>query len=102
MTLHLRVLGGLSLTGDSRRNDSPYQRRSLALLAVLAVHEDRGISREKLAALLWPESDEGNARNSLKQVIYLLRRDLGQEAVLGSGTLRLGSGTVTCDLVTFQ
>jgi DNA-binding SARP family transcriptional activator len=72
------------------------------LLAVLAVHESRGASREKLAALLWPESNETDARNSLKQVVYLLRRELGPNAILGSAELRLSSDLISCDLVTCQ
>src|SRR5688500_15895737 len=100
MTLHLTTLGSLSLTRGGRPvGGAASQRRSLALLAVLAAQERRGISREKLAALLWPESDQDNARNSLKQVVYLLRRDLGGAAVLGAAELRLGHDAISCDLV---
>jgi hypothetical protein len=42
----------------------------LALLALVAGHGDQGVSRDKLLAYLWPESDEARARNSLKQVLF--------------------------------
>ena len=101
MTLQLKVLGGLSLIRDGRAvGGGAAQRRSLALLAVLAAHEQRGASREKLAALLWPESDQEDARNSLKQTVYILRRELGPEVILGSAELRLD--LVSCDRVAFE
>ena len=103
MTLQLKVLGGVALTRDGRPVvGGASQRRSLALLAVLAAHEERGVSREKLAALLWPESDQEDARNSLKQVVYILRHELGPETVLGSRELQLDLGVVSCDRVVFE
>jgi DNA-binding SARP family transcriptional activator len=100
MALRLRVLGGLCLT----KHGSPVhgvagQRRSLALLALLAVHEQRGLSRDKVCAVLWPNADACQARNRLKQAVYSLRRELGTEAILGTIQLRLGTHVVTCDLV---
>jgi DNA-binding SARP family transcriptional activator len=78
------------------------QRRSLGLLAVLAGHQQGGVSREKLAALLWPESDRDGARNSLKQAVYILRHELGADLILGSAELRLNPDTVSCDRVAFE
>jgi eukaryotic-like serine/threonine-protein kinase len=75
------------------------QRRRLALLALLAAAGSRGLSRDKLVAYLWPESDESSARNSLKQALFALRRDLGGEVLLDSGTdLRLNPERIECDL----
>jgi DNA-binding SARP family transcriptional activator len=52
-------------------------RKTLALLAYLAV--ERGAhSREKIAALLWPESDAGQARTTLRSTLALLRTALGE------------------------
>jgi DNA-binding SARP family transcriptional activator len=52
-------------------------RKTLALLAYLAV--ERGAhSREKIAALLWPESEAGQARTTLRSTLALLRTALGE------------------------
>jgi DNA-binding SARP family transcriptional activator/TolB-like protein len=61
------------------------QRRTLALLAVLAVAGDRGISRDKLVALLWPEVDEERGRHSLTQALYAARRALEVEDLFVGG-----------------
>jgi DNA-binding SARP family transcriptional activator/tetratricopeptide (TPR) repeat protein len=100
---HLRVLGGLSLTRGERPVTGPAsQRRHRAVLAVLAVHGKTGISREKLAALLWPESNEANARNSLKQALHVLRQEIGRDATSGTTELRLNPVSVSCDLAEFE
>src|SRR5262245_23456724 len=102
-SVRLTVLGGASLTrSGSAMTGVASQRRSLALLAVLAVNEGRGISREKLTALLWPDADDESARNRLKQAIHVVRRELGADAVLGVNELRFGSSVVSCDLIDFE
>jgi len=62
--------GGEPLTGAAT------QRRSLALLALLATAGDGGLSRDKLIGLLWPDSDPERARHSLTQALYTTRRAL--------------------------
>ncbi len=51
-------------------------RKAIALLAFLAV-TDRPASRESLAALLWPDSDEAAARGALRRTLSVLRSALG-------------------------
>ena len=45
-----------------------------ALLCYLAVEADRPHSREVLAALLWPDYPEQEARNNLRYALYNLRQ----------------------------
>ncbi len=49
--------------------------------------------RERVATLLWPESDEQAARNALRQRLFRLRKQLG-DVVSGSSTLALAPGVV--------
>ncbi len=51
--------------------------KALALLAYLAVTPDRPRPRESLAALLWPEQPEENARHSLRQALTTVRKAIG-------------------------
>lgn len=54
----------------------------MALLALLAGHDPTGISRDKLLAYLWPESDSAHARNSLKQGLFSLRRAFDRRVIV--------------------
>jgi hypothetical protein len=88
--LQLRTLGGLALQRDGTLLDQVNaQRKALALLAVLAAAGASGLGREKVMLLLWPESDAGRARGALKQMLHILRRQLGSpDAILGTTELR--------------
>jgi len=101
--LLLKTLGGLSVERDGvPAIGAAQQRKPLALLALLAAAGRRGISRDKLTAYLWPESDTEHARNMLKQVCYALRRDLNApELLLGTIEVRLNPEVITSDIGTF-
>jgi DNA-binding SARP family transcriptional activator len=60
------------------------------LLAWLAL--EGPTARERLAALLWPESSAEAARNALRQRLFRLRRQCGGDVVAGSTTLALAVG----------
>ena len=102
--IRLRVLGGFALEGPSGAAPLPRpQRRGDAVLAVLAVCGDLGCTRDRLLALLWPESDEARASQGLRDALYAIRRALGPDAVLSVGRLlRLDPTGVACDVVTFM
>lgn len=51
--------------------------KGFALLAYLAMHAGRSVGRGILADLLWGDRVEAQARQSLRQAILTLRRDLG-------------------------
>jgi serine/threonine-protein kinase len=84
----LRTLGTTALERDEVAVGGPAtQRRRIALLALLAVAADLGVTRDKLVAYLWPERDE-RARHLLNQMLYSLRRELGEdELFLGTDPL---------------
>jgi DNA-binding SARP family transcriptional activator/TolB-like protein/Tfp pilus assembly protein PilF len=102
--LYLRVLGGLTLENGGAAVAGPAaQRKRLALLAFLALSTDRGVSRDKLLAVFWPESDMERARGTLKQSLYALRHELGDiEIVLGTAELRLNRAVIQCDAQVFE
>ena len=102
--LRLLTFGGLSLVDNGVAvTGAASQRSRLALLAVMASAGAAGISRDKLLALLWPESDEERARHALKQGVYALRRDLGNEnAVVGTATLSLDPTVIPSDVREFD
>ena len=102
--LELRTFGGLSIKdGGAPITGAATQRKTLALLALLAAAGKNGLSRDKLIAYLWPESDAEHGRNLLNQASYALRRDLRErDVLLGASELRLNPDVVASDLQAFE
>ncbi|MDH3495223.1 MAG: hypothetical protein OER21_00460 [Gemmatimonadota bacterium] len=101
----LHLLGGLSLHGPDGpiKARSGSQRRPLALLALLAIAGEDGLTRDRLIGLLWPEMDEPRARHNLSDVAHNIRHDLGPECLLTRGdVLWLAQTCVTADVVQFE
>jgi TolB-like protein/DNA-binding SARP family transcriptional activator/Flp pilus assembly protein TadD len=101
--LRVRVLGGFALE-ESAGAAAPAlsQRRAEAVLAVLAVCGDLGCTRDRLIALLWPESDESRSRHGLRNALHAIRQALGPDAVLSAGdVLRLDPTLIVSDVVVF-
>jgi DNA-binding SARP family transcriptional activator len=78
------------------------QRRRLALLALLATARERGVSRDRLMAYLWPEHDSEHARHSLSQLVYAIRQDLGDVVHGGVDPLRLDPAVIETDVAAFE
>lgn len=75
------------------------QRKRLALLALLAASRNGGLSRDKIIAYLWPESDDEQGRHALSQTLYALRRELGDQCIItGIDDLRLNHEVVPSDV----
>ncbi|MFL5493635.1 MAG: hypothetical protein ACJ8DC_04530, partial [Gemmatimonadales bacterium] len=75
--LHLKTFGGLSVDSEGiPGTGAARQRKTLGLLALLAAAGRGGLSRDKLIASLWPETDAEHGRALLNQACYALRRDL--------------------------
>jgi len=102
--LVLELLGSLSL-----RNETPpvpvsaQQKKSLGLLAILALAGRQGFPRDRIEAYLWPESSAPLAQHSLDQAVYAIRHALGSDFILSSGReLRLNPDLVQVDAWEFE
>src|SRR5438874_667111 len=102
--LHLKTFGGLSVSVDDAPGvGAAQQRKTLALLALLAAAGKSGLGRDKLVAYLWPEADAEHARGLLKQACYALRRDLHQpDLLLGTIQLALSPAIIASDVQAFE
>ncbi len=103
--LRLHTFGGLRLEGPEGLISGPAaRRRPLAVLAVVAAAGTKGITRERLVGVLWPDVSEEQGRHTLAQVLYALRKDLGLPDLLepAAPTLRLNRGLITSDVGDFD
>ena len=102
--LRLRTLGGLTIEDEKGPLAGAVARkRSLALLALVGLATEQGLSRDRVLAYLWPESDTDRARNNLKQTLFQLRQDLHEDVFARSpGLLRLDAGAISVDACDFQ
>ena len=100
--LRLVTFGGLAL---ERPDGSPPPRlrpQRLAILSVLASAGDRGVSRERMSGLFWPDADEERARHSLRQALYSLRQEIGAEVVRSDAILSLDRSALGSDISDFR
>ena len=72
-TLSVRLLGGFRLEHDGAVIDL-VSARAQELVAYVLLERGRPVTRASLAYLLWPDTDEAQARTNLRKVLYQLRR----------------------------
>jgi DNA-binding SARP family transcriptional activator len=78
------------------------RRKPLALLAVVAASGDRGVERDGIATMLWPDLDDMHARRALSQTLYALRRELGDDVLRDTPRLIVDPTKLTSDAAEFQ
>ena len=84
--MRLRTIGGLWIEAERAPVLGP---RQLALLALVAAAGKQGISRERVVGIFWGETADDQARHTLRQTLYNLRRGAGRELITGATQLRL-------------
>ncbi|MFQ5664706.1 MAG: BTAD domain-containing putative transcriptional regulator [Terriglobia bacterium] len=104
--LTLTLLGGYQgRRGDGHELKLP-TKKGWGLISYLALHLDQPVSREKLAALLWGERFEEQARGSLRQTLYEVRTGLGSDLAdritATRATISLGGDGVCVDAQRFE
>lgn len=102
--LTLKLFGAPTLEGpDAAVTGRGVRGPRLGILAVLALSRGRPVSRDRLAALLWPEADTQRARAQLSDALYLIRSVLGENAILATGDgLVLNPDVVGSDVAEFE
>lgn len=73
-TIAARLFGGFELTDADGKELTLTTRKARALLAFLLVEAGQWHSRERLAGLLWGDRAQTQARNSLNQALYEIRK----------------------------
>jgi DNA-binding SARP family transcriptional activator/dipeptidyl aminopeptidase/acylaminoacyl peptidase len=105
--IEFRTLGTLDLrAADGRELHSLLaQPKRIALLAYLCIAHPRGFHRrDTLLGLFWPDADQEHARTSLRKSLHLLRRALGDDAIVSRGDeeVAVDFQRVSCDVAVFE
>jgi DNA-binding SARP family transcriptional activator/tRNA A-37 threonylcarbamoyl transferase component Bud32 len=82
--IELATLGGASIRRDgSEFTGLSAQKQKVALISYLAI--EGPVARDNLLGLFWPQKPEEKARHSLSQILYAVRKELGEECVSVAG-----------------
>ena len=105
--LHLELLGDFRLRDESGALVTISAKKSQAMLAFLGVKPSTLVSRDKIANLLWSSTAPEQARQSLRQTLSTLRRELAQVSskkilVEEGDFLSLDASTVHVDVVELE
>jgi DNA-binding SARP family transcriptional activator len=103
--LSVDILGGFTV----RRSDGePVElptRKAQALIAFLALTGTTAHTREKLASLLWNASGPEQARQSLRQTLFTIRRAFGEElspVALDNDSVSIDASRLSVDALEFE
>lgn len=104
MLVHLQLLGGFQLTIGPGEAVAMPTRKAQALIAYLAMRPGQRHSRDKLAALLWGDRGEPQARHSLRQTLLAIRKALpgNRELVYADATSIGIDRSVEVDVARFE
>jgi DNA-binding SARP family transcriptional activator len=102
-SMRLELLGDLLIRSGDGSLVTIGAKKSQALLAYLAIKPAQHVSREKLAGLLWSSTGPDQARQSLRQTLSTVRKELaqiapGQKMLIEEGDLLSLDRSVTCDV----
>ena len=104
--LRLQLLGGIQLAAPDGRDLRPLigRPKRFAVLAYLAAQEPgKFVRRDVLTVLFWPEMDQSGARKAVRQALYVLRTDLGEDVfeAVGDDEVRVSPERLWCDVPAF-
>jgi SARP family transcriptional regulator, regulator of embCAB operon len=86
----IQLCGEITVELEGRRLEADLPGRQGRLLFVyLVLNRAHAVSRDELAAAIWPEEAPARADSNLRVVVSRLRKALGHDALLGRADLRL-------------
>ena len=105
--MRLELLGDLLIRSGDGSLVTIGSKKSQALLAYLAIKPGQHVSREKLAGLLWSSTGPDQARQSLRQTLSSVRKDLAHIApdhklLIEESDLLSLDRSVSCDVAEME
>ncbi len=106
--LHIQCLGDLQMRSSAGALVTISAKKSQALITFLAAKPGQRVSRDKVAMLLWSSTGPEQARQSLRQTLSTLRKELTQISpasrilVEENDLLGVDENVLDVDVVTFE
>lgn len=96
----INVLGPFSMIGDTGQPAVFEARSAAAVVALVALAKGRPVSRDSIAATLWPEQEESSARTNLRKALQRVHKaTAGENPFLTDGDqLRFDPARVETDI----
>jgi len=104
--IRVQILGSVEIQKDDRAVESILDApKRLGLFTYLLLARPRGFQRrDKVLALFWPDRGQTAARNALSNLLYHIRRALGNEVIVNRGSGEIGANreAVWCDVLAYE
>src|SRR5215469_14904508 len=97
----VNLLGRFELRAPSGQEVALGARKSIALLALLAAAPGQRMSRDRIAALLWEDMPDAQARGNLRQLLVATRRP-APFLEADANSVGFSAGMVESDLAAFE
>src|SRR5262249_51078347 len=106
LPLTMTMLGGFEIRGAGGQTITVPRKKPVALLGYPALRPGKAHPRDRLAALLWGDSADEQARKSLRQAMYVLRKALGDtdppSLLMDGETIAINPEAVEVDAAVFE
>lgn len=78
--LNLYFLGKTKIEYNGKSVVESFRNKTIALICLLIINQDKYLSRERILDYLWPDSSEEAAKNNLRYNLWLIKKNIGTSA----------------------
>lgn len=82
MKIKIFLVGLPKIEVDGKEVFTKISKKLLGVVFYLAANQNKSVSKSKLCELFWYDSDESDARTSLRQTLYLIKKYAKEEIFL--------------------
>lgn len=75
--LNLNFLGKARVEYNGKSVVESFRNKTIALICLLVINNDKYLSRERILDYLWPDSSEEAAKNNLRYNLWLIKKIIG-------------------------
>ncbi|WP_205666559.1 AfsR/SARP family transcriptional regulator [Aminipila luticellarii] len=76
--LNLYFLGRARIEYNGKSVVENFRNKTIALICLLIINQDKYLSRERILGYLWPDSSEEAAKNNLRYNLWLIKKNIGK------------------------
>ena len=73
-SLRIRLMGGISIYMENQRLDLVLSHKAISIIALLLISDNKRMNKQRLATLLWPDSDDEASRYNLRYNLWNIKK----------------------------